>query len=188
MTGALTTVSKLTISAWSASLGISRQAGHVAIKRCQIPVENGMVDADVATLLYRRGTKPRANPNAPAAAPASGHADRAPHAAPVAVLMSYDEARRRREAAEASIAELREAELRGELVRKVEVERALASRLVALRESLEVLADRMAALVAAESDAQVCRRMIRDEHRKALAAFAQRLDDQVEEEAAHGSA
>ena len=86
------------------------------------------------------------------------------------------------------MAELREAELRGELVRKVEVERALASRLVALRESLEVLADRMGALVAAESDAQVCRRMIRDEHRKALAAFAQQLDDQVVEEVEHGGA
>ena len=93
----------------------------------------------------------------------------------LAVAKIQWEAKTRREAAEASIAELKEAELRGELVRKVEVERAIASRLVALRESLEVLADRLSALVAAESDAQACRRMLRDEHRKALATFTEQM-------------
>lgn len=99
---------------------------------------------------------------------------------------SYWDAKTRREQAEASIAELKELELRGDLVRKVEVERALAARLVALRESLEVLADRLAALVAAESDAGVCRRLIRDEHRKALTMLAEHLE--TVEEADDGSA
>lgn len=112
----------------------------------------------------QRSTPPE--PDAPSAASSSGEGTDGG---------AYWEAKTRRETAEASIAELKEAELRGELVRKAEVERAIASRLVALRESLEVLADRISALVAAESDAQVCRRLLRDEHRKALATFTEQM-------------
>lgn len=72
--------------------------------------------------------------------------------------------------------ELQTRELRGELVRKAAVERALAGRLVALRESLDALGDRIGPVVAAERDALACRRILRDEIRQALAAFA-RADD-----------
>ena len=88
----------------------------------------------------------------------------------------YWAAKTRREVAEASIAELKEAEMRGDLVRRAVVEREFASRLVALRESLEVLADRLSAQVAAEADAGRCRQLLRDEHRLALAAFVERID------------
>lgn len=77
----------------------------------------------------------------------------------------------RREAAEAEISELKAAELRGDLVRRAAVERQVAGRLVALRESLEVLADRLSAVLAAETDQQAVRRILRDEHRAALSAF-----------------
>ena len=73
------------------------------------------------------------------------------------------------------MAELKEAELRGELVRRAMVDRELAACLVALRESLDVLADRLSAEVAAETDAGKCRLMLRDEHRQALAAFTSRI-------------
>lgn len=84
------------------------------------------------------------------------------------------------------MAELKEAELRGELVRRAAVEREMASRLVALRETLEALADRISALVAAESDAQACRRLLRDEHRNALAAFSAAGNLNEEEEFVDG--
>lgn len=171
---------------WAASLGMTKQAGYQAVKRCGIAVVDGRVDTEIATLLYRRGTRVRAKDRRPPESAPPGVPD-AP-AAPANV--SYEEARRRREAAEASIAELKEAELRGELVRRAVVERAMASRLVALRESLEALADRLGALVAAESDAQACRRLLRDEHRIALASFATRVEvaPEMEEEAEHGGA
>lgn len=86
----------------------------------------------------------------------------------------YWDAKTRRERAEASMAELKERALRGELVRKAVVERELAAALVTLRETLEVLADRISALMAAESDPAICRLMLRDEHRKALATFTER--------------
>lgn len=88
---------------------------------------------------------------------------------------AFWDAKTRREQAEAALAELKAAEMRGELVRRLEVERAVAGRLVALRESLESLADRLAALMAAETDPVICRRLIRDEHRQALANFVETL-------------
>lgn len=179
-------MTQATVTEWAASLGMTKQAGYQAVKRCGITVVDGRVDTEIATLLYRRGTRVRAKDRRPPESPSSG----VPDAPAVQVNVSYEEARRRREAAEASIAELKEAELRGELVRKAVVEREMASRLVALRESLEALADRLSALVAAEPDAQACRRLLRDEHRTALAAFATRIEaaDKLEEEVEHGSA
>lgn len=171
---------KLTVTQWAASLGISKQAGYQAVKRCGIPVVDGGVDPEIATVLYRRGTQPRARRSADQPLPPTPSVSSAPER-PVVGLISYDEARRRREVAEAQIAELKEAELRGELVRKAAVERETASRLVSLRESLEVLADRLSALVAAESDPAACRRMLRDEHRNALAAFAAADHPELEE-------
>ena len=113
----------------------------------------------------QRSTPPE--PDAPSAASSSGEGTDGG---------AYWEAKTRRETAEASIAELKEAELRGDLVRRAVVEREFASRLVALRESLEVLADRLSAQVAAEADAGRCRQLLRDEHRLALAAFVERID------------
>ena len=173
----------LTVSKWAESQGISKQAGYMAVKRCSIPIIDGEVDAEVATLLYRSRTRPRANNSEPAPAPVSQPAS------PGVAVESYEMARRRRESAEASMAELKEAELRGELVRRSAIEREMASRLVALRESLEVLADRLAAMVAAEADAAVCRRLLRDEHRNAMAAFASAIAPADEpDEVADGSA
>lgn len=165
-------MTQLTVPAWSSTLGISKQAGYKAVERCRIPVVDGKVDADVATLLYRRDTRSRARSSVDQKRALPPDETAPPGTTPTG---SFDDSRRRREAAEASIAELKEAELRGELVREAEVERAIASRLVALRESLEVLADRLSALVAAESDAKICRLLLRDEHRKALATFTEQL-------------
>lgn len=170
-------MNKLTVAEWAASLGMSKQAGYQAVKRCGIPVIDSAVDPEIATVLYRRGTRVRAGAKRqdPSATERPAASIVAP---PIAVgqQISYDEARRRREVAEASIAELKEAELRGDLVRRAVVEREFASRLVALRESLEVLADRLSAQVAAEADAGRCRQLLRDEHRLALAAFVERID------------
>lgn len=184
----LTTGQKLTVTQWATSLGISKQAGYLAVKRCGIDVVDGRVDPDIATVLYRRGTQPRARRVRPEEQAAAPDAQANAQQAPVAGKISYDEARRRREVAEAQISELREAELRGELVRKAVIERETASRLVALRESLEVLADRISALVAAESDPTACRRIIRDEHRNALAAFAASEHPETEDEGHDGRA
>lgn len=70
------------------------------------------------------------------------------------------------------LAELKLAEERRELVRRGEVERVLAGKLVALRDRLETVGSRIGAVVAAESGVGVCERIVRDELRGAMAVFA----------------
>jgi len=48
-----------TVADWAGSLGISRQAAYQAVKRCGIPLDMGMVDADLATYLYNQRTRQR---------------------------------------------------------------------------------------------------------------------------------
>ncbi len=79
--------------------------------------------------------------------------------------------------------ELLTLELRGELVRRVAVERELAARLVALRENLDALGDRLGPLLAAEDRPGNCRRLVRDEIRASLSAFALALSAQHSTEA-----
>ena len=47
----------LTIPAWALTLGISRQAAHLAVRRCGITLVGGKVDPVAATALYRAKTR-----------------------------------------------------------------------------------------------------------------------------------
>lgn len=86
-------------------------------------------------------------------AAAAGPASIAPDAPADAVKVEdYYVSRARREAAEASRAELALAELQGELVRAADVRASLARRAAAFREGLLQIADRLAAVLAAETD------------------------------------
>ena len=156
-------------------LGVSPTAVAKARDAGRITPIGDRYDLQVALIQWDRNRQRRRNdqPKAPAAA---GADERRAEQAPSGAGAEYWDAKTRRETAEASIAELKEAELRGDLVRRAVVEREFASRLVALRESLEVLADRLSAQVAAEADAGRCRQLLREEHRLALAAFVERLE------------
>jgi hypothetical protein len=139
---------RLTVPAWSDTMGISKQAGYKAIARCAIPVVDGTVDPDVATVLYRKRTRSRANKRQADHAPQPpGQAD-----SDINVGDNYWTSRGRREAAEAATAELRLAELRGQLTRVPDVKRAHATRLAALREGLLQIPARLAPVLAAETD------------------------------------
>lgn len=159
----------VTASELARELGVSPTAVHKARDSGRITAIDGKFDLAVAKIQWEANRQRRRMDQAPA--PKLDRQDDPAKTGEEAADFWISKARR--EAAEAEIAELKAAELRGELVRKVSVEREIASRLVALRESLEVLADRLSAVMAAESDVQVCRRMLRDEHRAALGAFAQ---------------
>lgn len=156
-------------------LGVSPTAVAKARDAGRITPIGDRYDLQVALIQWDRNRQRRRNdqPKAPAAA---GADERRAEQAPSGAGAEYWDAKTRRETAEASIAELKGAELRGDLVRRAVVEREFASRLVALRESLEVLADRLSAQVAAEADAGRCRQLLREEHRLALAAFVERLE------------
>jgi hypothetical protein len=139
---------------------------YKAIERCSIPVVDGLVEVDIADMLYKSRTRARANPRRdpppPPAEQPEGH-------------VSYDDARRRREAAEAAIAELKLATLAGSLVLREELDRSVFSAGRVMRDQLLSMAPRLAASLAPISDAKAIELRIAEEMRIALRAFAQQL-------------
>jgi phage terminase Nu1 subunit (DNA packaging protein) len=58
----------LTVAAWAATIGVSRQSAYEAIRRCGIPVVDGRVDGLAATALYKARTRIPARTKAASAA------------------------------------------------------------------------------------------------------------------------
>lgn len=172
----------VTASELARELGVSPAAIAKARNSGRLTPIDGKFDLAVARIQWNANRKraPRSQEAGPSPAVAAHRSAETP--AGVDTAADYWTSKARREAAEAELAELKAAEQRGELVRKVRVERELAGRLVALRESLEALADRLAPVLAAEPNAGACRRLIRDEHRAALAGFTAELSTAVDAE------
>jgi hypothetical protein len=84
----------------------------------------------------------------------------------------FDVARTRREVAEANLAEMREAELRSELIRVAVVESVWAQALASMREHLLQVRARLAPLLAAETDQFAIDQMLDLEHNQALQHMA----------------
>jgi hypothetical protein len=164
----------LTIAKWAESIGISRQQGYAAIKRCEIPVTDGNVDTEYATLLYQRHTRGRANGNRPE--PLAGpSAPPAPGAESESRIPNYDSSRARREAAEAALAEMKEAEMSGKFLLKADVDATMFEVARAMRDGLTNCARRIAADVAMLSTADECEVVIEREHRLLLKTMAHSL-------------
>jgi len=176
-----------TIADWAKSLGISRQSAYDAVKRCEIPMIDGKVDEEYATVLYRRHTRARAGgkASAPSLAQNSGGIPAAPGAdmpsdLPADAKVTYESARARREAAEAAIAEMREAEMSGKYLVKAEVDAAVFEIARALRDGLTNCARRIAADVAGMSDADECEKVIELEHRQLLEGLVRAFEEKVD--------
>lgn len=183
-----------TIAKWAESLGISRQSGYDAVKRCEIPVTDGQVDAEYATLLYKRNTRQRVKGNSPdpladlalpAAAGAGGAGGAEP---PAARTPGYDTSRARREAAEARITEMREAEMAGKFLIKAEVDAAFFTLARALRDGMTNCQRRIAADVAALGTAEECEAVIEREHRALMESLVQEFSAFVGAPAQQGGA
>lgn len=163
------------VAEWAKSLGISRQQGYAAVKRCEITVTDGKLDPEYASLLYHRHTRPRANGKRTAA-----HQGEPPINSPAlndapGAIPGYDTSRAKREAAEASIAAMKEAEMRGKYLQKTEVDAAVFEIARAMRDGLTNCARRIAADVAALTNAEDCEAVIDREHRALLESMAHRI-------------
>ena len=153
----------VTASALAAMLGVSGQAVRKARATGRLSSINGKFDPAVARIQWEANRQRRRASNPTEAAPAgqSGAGS------------EYWRAKTDRERSEAEIAALKAGELRGDLVRRAEVERAIAGRIVSLREALETIGDRVGALLAAESNALACRTIVMREIRQALRGFVE---------------
>lgn len=80
----------------------------------------------------------------------------------------FQAARTRREIAEANLAEMREAELEGKLIRVDAIRAAWSSRMSAARDALLQIPHRLAPVLAAEADTARVSQLLDDELRQAL--------------------
>jgi hypothetical protein len=160
--------------------GVSRAAITKAIKSGRITPIDGRIDPDVADIQWARNTSTARAPVA-GPAPAAAAASIAPRAS-VRVTRLNDgdedepatllESRARREAALAELAELELSEKRGELVSAAAIERAMATKIMSVRESLDTLADRITPLLAAETDPDKVYKLLRGEIRQVLSQLS----------------
>jgi phage terminase Nu1 subunit (DNA packaging protein) len=85
---------------------------------------------------------------------------------------SYEEARRRRETAEANLAEMKQAEMQGTLIRADAVRSAWATKITGARDALLQIPSRVAPVLAATSDLVEVTALLEAELRQALAELS----------------
>ncbi len=85
---------------------------------------------------------------------------------------AFDEARTRREVADANLSELKEAELRGTVIRADAMRSAWATKIATVRDALLQIPSRLAPVLAAESDLIVVTAKLETELRQALSELS----------------
>jgi hypothetical protein len=95
-----------------------------------------------------------------------------PPAAEPDAVTSYNEARRRRELAEANIAEMKQAELEGLLIRADAVRQAWAGKITTARDALLQIPSRLAPVLTMETDLIKTTQLLEDAVRQALAELS----------------
>ena len=109
-------------------------------------------------------------PGAKPAEPAAGQPEAA--VATTKPPAGYEASRARREAAEAAMAEMREAELSGQLIRVEAVRATWATRITSTRDALLQIPPRLAPVLAAESSLATVTQLLEDEIRQALSELS----------------
>lgn len=163
----------VTISDFARIKGCTVEAVSKAIKagRLKDAVIRGMgrypkLDADIAEREWAQNTRPRTHDIDDRPAPTDAVGD------PAAIGASYAESRAKREAYEAELARLKVQKELEQLVDADEVKRAAFRVARQVRDGLLNIPDRIAAELAAETDAFAVHRMLTDEIRKVLSDTA----------------
>ena len=146
-------VTLMTQSEYAKHRGVSRVAVHHAIRDSRITLIEGKIDPTVADIQWAANTRARVRNAGSDPAPIAPASAAGPIVAGDAEpRISYEEARRRRELAEASIAEMKQAELAGDLIRTDAVRAAWVGKITSTRDALLQIPARLAPQLAAESD------------------------------------
>lgn len=124
-------------------------------------------------------------PDTPQATPPVGHASHIfPKQAEPANSEGFQAARTRREVAEANLAEMREAELQGKLIRVDLVRSAWARRVASTRDALLQIPSRLAPVLSPETNMDRTVQILEDELRNALAELTREAEAEAPTEAA----
>jgi hypothetical protein len=147
------TAARLSEAAAARECGISRQAVHEWVKRGLIAKgPDGLLCAREVQVL-RAGLHPSSKASAPPTVPSpAAPPEPAVPASDDAAMTSYHVAKTLREAAEARIAQIKLAELQGQLVRAADIQAELSRIFATFREAMQQIPNRLAAVLAAETD------------------------------------
>lgn len=168
-------------------LGVARQSLNELVKRGIIPIDkDGLIDVELAKAALLQRVHPGAKTATTAAIGTSVPAQKpAPNDKPATdkaseeTQLSYHVAKALREAAEAQIARLKLAEMRHEVVKKSEVDRAAFEAARALRDGLTNCSRRLGATVAVLTTPDECTAAIEREHRTLLQSWAKTMGTAV---------
>lgn len=175
-------VTLMTQAEYARHRGCSAVSVHKAVKAGRITTIDEKIDPAVADIQWAKNTRARAGAQPPGspAGRADDHHDSDDAGGDSSDRMAdYWEARSRREAAEAAIAEMKEAEMRGTLIRADAVRAAWASQLTAVRDALLQIPSRLAPVLAAESEMERVNELLEAELRQALQQLSQQREGAV---------
>ncbi len=170
-----TNIPRLTESGLARELEVSRQAVHELVKRgILIKDKNGMIDVEMAKIALKNRVRPSSKTAASlqqAETPATNETNHesAAEIGDGTETTSYHVAKTLREAAEAQIARLKLAEMRGEVIRVDAVRAAWAAKITGARDALLQIPSRLAPQLAAESDLVAVTALLEADLRQALA-------------------
>ena len=178
----------MTQAEYSRHRDCSREAVRKAVEAGRIKTfgPDKLIDAELADAQWARNTRARvrgsdAEATAPAAAPGRVGGDDFRdmiRAHEVGGATSYEEARRRRETAEANLAEMKQAEMQGTLIRADAVRAAWAAKITGARDALLQIPSRVAPVLTACTDLVEVTALLEAELRQALAELSTHTEAQ----------
>jgi hypothetical protein len=168
--------------------GVAKSAVHKAVTEKRISLIDGKIDPAVADIQWERNTRARVDSGRASTAdtlPLPGAAS--PPSAPaandgatqLAAEPGYMQFRARREEADAQIAEMNAAKMRGAMLMRDDVDRALFEIGRELRDRLTSCGRRIASEVANLATAEACEAVIDREHRIVLELLATGLREKL---------
>lgn len=163
----------MTQAEYSRHRDCSREAVRKAVEAGRITTfgPEKMIDHELADVQWARNTRARVRNTVE-------EGEAAPSTQPPQIIVanvvgggstSYEEARRRRETAEANLAEMKQAEMQGTLIRADAVRAAWAAKITGARDALLQIPSRLAPVLTAETDLVRVTALLEDELRQALA-------------------
>lgn len=170
----------VTQAEYSRMRGCSRAAVTNAVKDKRITLINGKIDPEVADFQWKRNTDPvqaaRTDFGRPSQA-ASGNS--AGGESPAAETSEILLARTRTERARAELFEIEIAEKKGALAKTESIEKAAFDKGRVMRSALEGLSDRLAPVLAAETDPAKIHQLLNTEMKRVLRELAEGENNQT---------
>ncbi len=178
-------VTLITQSEYARRRGVAKSAVAKAVAEGRISLIDGKVDPAVADIQWSQNTRARADSGRAAVATvaaegqSTGDGPEAPEAPATAAAAGYSDFRTRREAADAERSEIELAKLRGRLVDRDSIERAIYDAFRALRDAAFNAPQRAAPRVIGMADARDIEVAFADELRKAFEGWEARMHERL---------